>query len=412
MAFKPLKLLFVADGRSPIALNWIDYFIQQGHQVHLASSYPCSPDLCLASLEIVPAAFGEMAGGLEISRKIDNDAGGRKTGRATRARSLIRKSIPVRARTGMRQWFGPLTLPRAARRLQEVAGRIRPDLVHAMRIPYEGMLAAMADLPAPLLISVWGNDFTLHAGSTPLMARYTRQAMRRASALHTDCFRDLRLAKAWGFSEERPARVLPGNGGLQLGVFYPAKGREQRPIPGNVPTVINPRGIRAYVRIDTFFRAVPYVLEQNDSVRFVCTEMAGEARAQRWVGELGITSAVELLPRQSRRGMADLFRQSDLAVSPATHDGTPNTLLEAMACGCFPIAGDIESLREWITPGVNGMLFDPANPRQLAQAILKAIASPELRRSAFEQNLRLVSERADYQRVMPQAEGFYRSIMP
>ena len=33
------------------------------------------------------------------------------------------------------------------------------------------------------------------------------------------------------------------------------------------------------------------------------------------------------------------------------HDGTPNTLLEGMACGCLPVAGDLDSIREWLKPG-------------------------------------------------------------
>ena len=54
-----LKLLFVVDGRSPIALNWIRYFVDAGHEVHLASMYPCQPDLELASLTIIPVAFSQ-----------------------------------------------------------------------------------------------------------------------------------------------------------------------------------------------------------------------------------------------------------------------------------------------------------------------------------------------------------------
>ena len=61
-------------------------------------------------------------------------------------------------------------LKSSARRLQELIRRLQPELVHAMRIPYEGMVAALARPSMPLLISVWGNDFTLHARSTPLMA--------------------------------------------------------------------------------------------------------------------------------------------------------------------------------------------------------------------------------------------------
>jgi glycosyltransferase involved in cell wall biosynthesis len=55
---------------------------------------------------------------------------------------------------------------------------------------------------------------------------------------------------------------------------------------------------------------------------------------------------------------ADVFRGAQIVVSPSIHDGTPNSLLEAMACGCFPVAGDLESIREWITHGQNGLLFD------------------------------------------------------
>jgi glycosyltransferase involved in cell wall biosynthesis len=86
-------------------------------------------------------------------------------------------------------------------------------------------------------------------------------------------------------------------------------------------------------------------------------------------------------------------------------------LLEALACGCFPIAGDIESLREWINPGQNGLLVDPGDPQALAGAILTAIADPQLRRLAQVQNLPMVRERAEFQRVMQQAGEFYSQLL-
>ena len=109
--------------------------------------------------------------------------------------------------------------------------------------------------------------------------------------------------------------------------------------------------------------------------------------------------------------MSDLFRQAQVAVSPSFHDGTPNTLLEAMACGCFPVVGDIESLREWITPGVNGLLVDPADPQALAEAVLVALEQPDLRQRAAAHNLELIAERAEYGRVMLQAEAFYKQLV-
>lgn len=415
-----MKLLFIADGRSPTALNWIRYFVDTGHEVHLASTYPCAPGLNLASLSVIPAAGGELAGESPSS----------VIGR----RSVLRRIVPVWARTWVRQLIGPLTLPRAARRLRALVDDLQPDLIHAMRIPYEGMLAAVgvgvgasrpylstnrsekggSPLRPPLIVSVWGNDFTLHAPANPWLGRLTRQTLARADALHTDCQRDQRLAREWGFSAEKPAIVLPGGGGIQLDVFYPplshqdkGKGKGDRGCGG---IIINPRGVRAYVRNDTFFQAIPLVLARLPETKFVCPTMAGEALAERWVSDLGIAGAVELLPRQTRPQMADLFRRAQVVVSPATHDGTPNTLLEAMACGCYPVAGDIESLREWITPGVNGALAVPGDPAAFADAILRALENPALREAAAGHNVKLIAEKAEYGAVMRQAEGFYSLI--
>jgi glycosyltransferase involved in cell wall biosynthesis len=165
------------------------------------------------------------------------------------------------------------------------------------------------------------------------------------------------------------------------------------------------------VRNDTFFKAIPLVLEKNPQVRFVCPTMAGAPEAERWVNELGIRHAVTLLPQQSRAEMANLFRQAQVVVSPSTHDGTPNTLLEALACGCFPVVGDIEPLREWITQGKNGFLVNPTDPQALADAMFNALQETELRAQAQKENRRLITERAEYQHSMEQAEEFYQSFI-
>ncbi len=206
-----MRLLFVVDGRSPIALNWIRYFVERGDEVHLVSTFDCQPGLSLASLTIVPVAFS----GLKARQSRDATRIGRKGG------NLLWGSSFVRLRTRIRQWLGPLSLSFAAQGLQAVVDRIQPDLIHAMRIPFEGMLASRIERSAPLLISIWGNDFTLHAPATPWMSRLTRQALGAASAVHADCQRDIRLAHDWGFPAERPTIVLPGAGGIQLDVFYP-----------------------------------------------------------------------------------------------------------------------------------------------------------------------------------------------
>jgi len=290
-----------------------------------------------------------------------------------------------------------------------VIERVQPELIHAMRIPYEGMLAADAVAalknPPPLLVSIWGNDFTLHAESSPLMRHYTGWTVRVADAIHADCRRDLRLARQWGFPTDRPTFAAPGNGGINTEVFHPPAA------PVADPVIINPRGFRGYVRNDTFFQSIPKVLAKIPNARFVCVSMAGEPQALKWIEQLGIQNSVELLPPLPHAAMADVFRSAAVLVSPSTHDGTPNTLLEGMACGCFPVAGDLESIREWITPGVNGLLVNPAETDSLAQAILTGLGQPELRARADQHNRRLIADRVEYAQTMARAAEFYKRLV-
>jgi glycosyltransferase involved in cell wall biosynthesis len=390
-----MKILYVADGRSPIALNWMRFFADRGHDVHLASMFPCKPEVTLSSLTVIPLA---LSGTVVIPEQ-----------QITLKSRVLRTLVTPGLRTWIRHRFVPGSIPSAAGKLRNLIDHLQPEVVHAMRIPYEGMAAALAyDIPSrpgtPLLISVWGNDFTLHAPATRRLKELTRLSLERADALHTDCERDQHLAVTWGFDPVKPSVVLPGAGGIQLDTFNPGDAKR-------APVVINPRGLRTYIRTDTFFNSLPLVLERYPQARFICPNMSGQREAERWVRFLGIEESVELLPHQTRTKMADLFRQAQVVVSPSTHDGTPNTLLEAMACGCTPVAGDIESIREWITPGVNGLLVDPGDPQLLADAICEALANLELRTRASEVNLAMVRKRAGYEKVMGEAVKFYESII-
>lgn len=310
----------------------------------------------------------------------------------------------VGLRTAIRHWFGPLTVRRAAQRLRGYIEQVQPDLIHAMRIPYEGMLAADAYTGIPLIVSIWGNDFTLHAPSTSMMRHYTRWAMQVADALHADCERDVRLAHEWGLSVEKPSLVAPGNGGIRSDVFYPADKLVDEPI------IINPRGFRSYVRNDSFFKAIPLVLAKHPNAKFICALMKGEAQAEQWLRDLNVGHAVELLAPMPHFEMANVFRRAQIVVSPSVHDGTPNTLLEGIACGCFPVAGDLESIREWITPNENGVLFDSTNPQSIADAIITAIENKNLRNKAAGLNREIISTRAEYESNMLKAEEFYNSV--
>jgi glycosyltransferase involved in cell wall biosynthesis len=82
-----------------------------------------------------------------------------------------------------------------------------------------------------------------------------------------------------------------------------------------------------------------------------------------------------------------------------------------MACGCLPVAGDIEPVREWIHPPDNGLLVDPGDADALAGALIEALRSNLLANRARTHNLDLIQQRANRGVVMPRAEAFYEVLV-
>ena len=315
----------------------------------------------------------------------------------------------------MRYILGPFTLPYYGFKLNRIVNKIKPDAVHALRIPFEGMLGAQLSAKYPLAVSIWGNDLTLHAKGSWMMGEITKATLRRADALAADAARDIRLGKLWGFSEKKQTLVIPGNGGISLSdirLIAEDGLSGLNWLPRDHHIIINPRGFRpGSVRNDTFFKSIPYVLAKVPNTLFLCCSMAGQPEALEWVRQLKIEKSVILLPTLKQTDLWPLFARAEASVSVSQHDGTPNSLLEAMSLGCFPIAGDIESVREWIVPGENGILIDPDSPEQLANAILCAIGNESLREQAAEKNRQLILTRAEKSVVSASLAAFYRQLI-
>ena len=409
-----MRLCFIADARSPTARSWISYFTAADHEVHVISTYPCGPGAVPgASLHVVPVAFSVLA----ANSNGDQAESPRPASSLARVAGGMPRAWLRPAFVELRRWLGPLDVHRHAAKVRRIVAEIGPDLVHAMRVPFEGLLAAEAlrGTYTPLLISIWGNDLTFHANRSPLLRRMTRRAMKRADALNAECQFNYPLARKWGFSPENPWVALPGSGGVRPGIFYPTTDRvslfEKWDIPEGSSVVLNPRGYQRHIRNDTFLRAIPKIAAARPGTVFLAVGMNGDRASGKLVRRLNVGTVIRMLPKVSQQDIADLFRLAHVTVSPSEHDGTPNTLLEAMACGAFPVAGDIEPLREWIDHGVNGFLCDPSSPESLASFVVNALGNQDLRRRAAVHNQDLVAQRADYGKVMARAEEFYVTVI-
>ncbi len=398
-----MKILVVADGRSPITRGWITTLREAGLDVTLISTFPSAPLPGEEPPRVIPAAFSSLAGSQAGGKK--NPGSGTSKGWISRFRGLFMAG---------RYWLGPLSLERSRRLFLDVVEQKKPDIVHALRVPYEGMLARVTPPGLPFVVSIWGNDLTLHAHGSPLMARETRLTLRRADGLMADAHRDLRLAGEWGLRSTARTLCVPGGGGIDLAVINKAVEDDLTctlDIPADAPLIINPRGFRpGSVRNDTFFKAIPMVLNEVPEILFLCAGMADQPEALAWIERLGIEKSVRLLPFMKQEVLWRLFRRARVSVSISQHDGTPNSLLEAMALGCYPVVGDIESTREWITDGENGRLVDAGDAEAAARAIVQAMQNPPLWQAASIKNKEIIAARADRQTLVPDIRAFYERL--
>ena len=95
-----------------------------------------------------------------------------------------------------------------------------------------------------------------------------------------------------------------------------------------------------------------------------------------------------------------LLAESDVYISASHSDGTSVSLLEAIATGILPVVSRIKANEPWIEQGRTGLMFEPGNVDQLAEALDRALDDAELRRNAFGANRRRIEEEADRDRNM------------
>src|SRR5687767_8077532 len=86
-------------------------------------------------------------------------------------------------------------------------------------------------------------------------------------------------------------------------------------------------------------------------------------------------------------------------VLPSYREGTPRTVLEAMAMGRPIVTTDAPGCRETVVDGVNGFLVPPRDPPALAAAMTRFIEEPGLVPRMGAESRRIAEEKYDVHKV-------------
>ena len=86
------------------------------------------------------------------------------------------------------------------------------------------------------------------------------------------------------------------------------------------------------------------------------------------------------------------YRRADFFCLPSFHEGTPNALCEALASGLPVICSDISDNGVYVKDDVNGFLFNPHDPSDIADRIGKALLLPDDVYRSYSKASRMVAE--------------------
>jgi glycosyltransferase involved in cell wall biosynthesis len=203
-------------------------------------------------------------------------------------------------------------------------------------------------------------------------------------------------------------RILTVPYGVDLERFHAAADNPER----SGPRLLSNRKLEPVYNIETIIDSMAHLTGRFPDTRLL---VVGSGSLKRSLLERAKVSSasrsITFLSEVAHARVADLLREYDIYLSMSRSDTTSVSLLEAMACGVFPIVSDIPANHEWIEDGVNGLLVPVEDSAALAAAIERAWNDRTLRQSAAAANARIISERANWQENMAEVERLFERAM-
>jgi glycosyltransferase involved in cell wall biosynthesis len=205
---------------------------------------------------------------------------------------------------------------------------------------------------------------------------------------------DLKLFKELKLVAARKCLLVNGSG-VNLEYYEPAVLPTGVPVFLMIGRLLKEKGFEEFIEAarivkqkypETVFRMIAWQLEGSPSV------ITGE-RLEEWNNE-GI---VEIFGETE--DVRPFLAGASVYVLPSYREGTPRTVLEAMAMGRAIITTDVPGCRETVVDGVNGFLVPVRDSKSLAEAMERFIVEPELTAKMGKASRRIAEEKYDVHQV-------------
>ncbi|MBI9042246.1 MAG: glycosyltransferase family 4 protein [Lutibacter sp.] len=281
-------------------------------------------------------------------------------------------------------WLQRLNERNTAVTFEKIVEEIKPDVVHSFALyvacaPIVDIMKKHAHIK--WIYSSWGSDL-FYFQQKPTYLIDIKNVLPRVNYLFTDCKRDYQLAVKYGFNGEFLG-VFPGGGGFDLEelntYMIPFKQRKTILIKG-----YQGRSGRAI----EVLKAMEHI--QFELKLFKIVVFGADKEVEQYIKQSELTNwrNVSVCGKISHIEVLKLMGQALVYIGNSKSDGLPNTLLEAICMGAFPIQSNPGGVtEEVIEHGINGLLInDCESIQKIKDVVLKAISDSRLLKNAFEIN--------------------------
>ncbi|MBW2058260.1 MAG: glycosyltransferase [Deltaproteobacteria bacterium] len=272
-------------------------------------------------------------------------------------------------------------------------------LIHAHWALPAGLIAVVVGrvLRIPVVVTVHGSDARLAFEKKGLLRMLFAWTLKRADSVTAVSRNIAEEIRALGIVEDKTI-VFPM--GVSDRFFRSRPAGALLPGPEGRTVIVSNRHLLPLYNVGCLIDAIPHVVHDSSDVLFL---IAGDGRArpalEARVERRGLAPWVRFLGAVDHEQMPALLESSHIYVSTSPSDGTSLSLLEAMACGLFPVVTDIPANREWIEEGVNGFLVPPDDEIALAERIKQAVRDEAMRRRAGLVNMELARQKASWPEI-------------
>lgn len=214
--------------------------------------------------------------------------------------------------------------------------------------------------------------------------------------------------------------IIPA--GVDLKLFHPLDIQDTKQYFKDDHTVLFVGRIDPIKGIDTWFRAMKLVVEQDPSLRGrLCVCLIGGdldeeepdeefARLNALKDELGIADVVTFLGKRSQESLPYYYASADVIVMPSRYESFGMVALEAMACGTPVVASDVGGLSFIVRDGETGYLVPEGDARAMADCLYRLLHDPDLRARLGKCGVQVAREYA-WTRIADQIEALYCEVL-